>query len=116
MGFHNHHGEFQKLDGVLIYDVLLKQLDPDLVKMQFQVAVITLGYKAADYFAKYPGRFISAHLYDWSGKGEEYVALGQGVVNYRELFEAGNASGVKNYFVEMQMPLLKESAAYLKKL
>jgi len=66
MGFHNHNTEFQELDGILIYDSLLKYFDPEYIKMQFQVAVITLGYKASDYFRKYPGRFISAHLADYS--------------------------------------------------
>jgi sugar phosphate isomerase/epimerase len=46
-GFHNHDFEFAKLDGQLIYDALLQRFDPDLVKMQFQTQVITLGYKAA---------------------------------------------------------------------
>src|ERR1035437_2127484 len=46
-GYHNHNMEFEKLDGKLIYDALLDHFDADLVKMQFQVAVITLGYKAA---------------------------------------------------------------------
>ncbi len=112
--FHNHNGEFEKLDGQLIYDVLLDRLDPSLVKMQFQVWVVSIGYKAADYFKKYPGRFISAHLYDWSGKGEEMVALGKGVVDWNEFFAAAKIGGVKNYFAEMDMPYLKESAQFLK--
>ena len=58
MGYHNHDMEFEKLDGVLIYDELMRRFDPELVKMQFQVAVIRLGHKAADYFNKYPGRYI----------------------------------------------------------
>ena len=114
LGFHNHNNEFEKLDGQLIYDVLLDRLDGDLVKMQFQVWVISIGYKAADYFKKYPGRFISAHLYDWSGKGEEMVALGKGVVDWNEFFAAAKVGGVKNYYAEMDMPLLKESAQFLK--
>jgi sugar phosphate isomerase/epimerase len=47
LGFHNHDFEFKEIDGVLIYDALMKELDPKLVKMQFQVAVISLGYQAA---------------------------------------------------------------------
>src|SRR5688572_16846153 len=113
LGFHNHHGEFEKLEGELIYDALLKQLDPSLVKMQFQVAVINIGYKAADYFRKYPGRFVSAHLYDWSGNGDEMVALGKGRVDWKEFFAAAKAGGVKNYFVEMKDGL-EESAKFLK--
>ena len=113
MGFHNHNGEFTTLEGELIYDALLKQLDPSLIKMQFQVWVIIAGYKAADYFKKYPGRFISAHLYDWSGTGEEMVPLGKGKVDWKEFFAAAKTGGVKNYFVEMDKGLA-ESAAYLK--
>ena len=55
-GFHNHDIEFATLEGQLIYDALMSRFDPDLVKMQFQTEVINLGYKAADYFKKYPGR------------------------------------------------------------
>ena len=114
MGFHNHNNEFEKLEGQLIYDELLKEFDPDLVKMQFQLWVISIGYKAADYFKKYPGRFISVHLYDWSGKGEERVPLGQGKVDWKEFFDAAKVGGVKNYFVEMEEGL-KESAEFLRK-
>jgi hypothetical protein len=61
-GYHNHETEFATLDGQLIYDALMSRLNGDLVKMQFQTEVINLGYKASDYFKKYPGRFISSHL------------------------------------------------------
>lgn len=115
-GFHNHHTEFEKIDGVLIYDQLLKQFDPELVKMQFQVAVISIGYKAADYFKKYPGRFISAHLADWSKTTDKQVPVGQGVVDWKELFAAADKYGVKNYFVEMNPETFKESAEYIHKL
>ena len=114
LGYHNHNGEFEKIDGQLIYDALLERFDPSLVKMQFQVWVVSIGYKAADYFRKYPGRFISAHLYDWSGKDEEMVPLGKGVVDWNEFFAAAKIGGVKNYFAEMDLPYLKESAQFLK--
>jgi sugar phosphate isomerase/epimerase len=114
MGFHNHHGEFSKIDGELIYDVLMKQFDPDLVKMQFQVAVISIGYKAATYFEKYPGRFISAHLADWSPADKKNVPIGKGIVDWKEFFAATEKGGVKNVFVEMDPETFKDSAAYLK--
>jgi sugar phosphate isomerase/epimerase len=113
LGYHNHNGEFEKLEGELIYDVLLKQFDPSLVKMQFQVAAITAGYKAADYFKKYPGRFISAHLSDWSTAGK-VMPLGKGIVDWKEFFAAMKTGGVKNYFVEIELPLMKESAEFLR--
>lgn len=112
--FHNHNVELEKLDGQVIYDVLLERMDPELVKMQFQVWVIIMGVKAADYFKKHPGRFISAHLYDWSGNGEEMVPLGKGVVDWNEFFSAAKTGGVKNYYAEMDFKYLKESADFLK--
>ncbi len=114
--FHNHNTEFEKLEGELIYDAILEQMDAALVKLQFQVWVIIAGYKAADYFKKYPGRFVSAHLYDWSGVGEEMVPVGKGKVDYKELFETAKSSGVQNTFVEMDFSLMKESAEYLKRM
>jgi sugar phosphate isomerase/epimerase len=114
MGFHNHHGEFEKIDGELIYDALLKQFDPEYVKMQFQVAVINIGYKAATYFEKYPGRFISAHLADWSPAEKKNVAIGKGIVDWKEFFASITSGGVKNIFVEMDPATFKESAAFIK--
>ncbi len=116
MGFHNHHGEFQKINDTLIYDVLLKQFDPEYIKMQFQVAVINIGYKASDYFKKYPGRFISAHLADYSDVKKASVPVGQGIVDWKEFFASLETGGVKNIFVEMDESTFKESADYLKNL
>jgi sugar phosphate isomerase/epimerase len=114
IGFHNHHMEFEKRGDELIYDAMMNQLDPEVVKMQFQVAVISVGYKAADYFRKYPGRFISAHLADWSTAKNGQVPIGQGVVDWKDFFEAAKIGGVKNFFVEMAPEAFPESAKFLK--
>lgn len=114
-GFHNHEFEFNKLDGQLIYDALMATFDPDLVKMQFQTEVINLGYKAADYFKKYPGRFVSSHLSDWTADKKE-VPIGQGVIDWKEFFAAAKTGGVKNFFVEMAPDKFKDSASYIAKL
>lgn len=113
MGFHNHHMEFEKRGDVLIYDALLDQLDPELVKMQFQVAVVDIGYHAADYFRNHPGRFISAHLADYSKEQEKQVPVGQGIVDWQVFFEAAKVGGVKNFFVEMAPETFAPSAEYL---
>lgn len=115
-GFHNHHGEFEKRGETLIYDVIMEALDPDLVKMQFQVAVVNIGYRAADLFRKYPGRFISAHLADWSDLNQKQVPVGQGIVDWNDFFEAAPKGGIKNYFVEMDEETFGPSAEYLKKM
>jgi sugar phosphate isomerase/epimerase len=112
-GFHNHEMEFALLEGQLIYDALMSRFDPDLVKMQFQTEVINLGYKASAYFDKYPGRFISAHLSDWTADKKE-AAVGQGVIDWKDFFEKAKKGGVKNLFVEMAFDKFKDSADYIK--
>ena len=114
-GFHNHEMEFAMLEGELIYDALMKRFDPSLIKMQFQTEVINLGYKAAEYFKKYPHRFISSHLSDWTTDKKE-VPIGQGVINWKEFFDAAKTGGVKNYFVEMNFETFKDSASYISSL
>jgi sugar phosphate isomerase/epimerase len=113
MGFHNHHGEFKEIDGVLIYDKLMSELDPKLVKMQFQVGVISIGFEAATYMTKYPGRIVSLHLSDWSATEKKQVAIGKGVVDWKKLFAAAKTGGVKNYYVEMNLEAMRESYPYL---
>ncbi|MGW8316469.1 MAG: sugar phosphate isomerase/epimerase family protein [Bacteroidales bacterium] len=113
MGYHNHHMEFEKRGDELIYDALMEEFDPELVKMQFQVAVVNIGYQAADYFRKYPGRFLSAHLADWSTEKEEQVPLGEGIVDWKDFFKAAKKGGVQNYFVEMDPDTFPESAEFL---
>jgi sugar phosphate isomerase/epimerase len=111
--YHNHNFEFRQIGGVLIYDHLLSVFDKDLIKLQFQVAVISDGYNAADYFEKYSGRFVSMHLADWSTSEKKQVPIGAGVVDWKRVFTSARSAGVKNYFVEMSLDLMKASTAYL---
>jgi len=116
LGFHNHNFEFVEIGGALVYDRLMSEFDPKLIKMQFQVAVISLGYKAATYLAKYPGRFVSMHLADYAPAEKKQVAVGKGAVDWKELFTAAKTGGIKNYFVEVDLDQLKESVPYLRAL
>jgi sugar phosphate isomerase/epimerase len=114
-GFHNHATEFAKIDDELIYDRLLNTFDANLVKLQFQTEVINLGYKASDYFNKYPGRFISSHLSDWT-TDKQQAAIGKGVIDWKEFFAAAKKAGVKHFYVEMDADKFKDSIAYIKSL
>ena len=56
------------------------------------------------------------HVQDWDAKTRKIVAVGQGTLNWKDIFEAAKVGGIKNYFVEMDLPLMKASAPYLRKL
>ena len=112
-GFHNHDIEFNKIDGVLVYDKLMSEFDPKLVKMQFQTVVARLGFDGPAIFEKYPGRFISLHLQDWSATEKRMVPIGKGQIDWPKLFAAAKKAGVKNYYVEMNLEDMKASVPYL---
>ncbi len=115
-GLHNEDFELTSVDGKRTYDLLFGLLDPKLIKFQFQVSTISRGYDAAEYFTKYPGRFISMHVQGWSAATRKTVAVGQGSLDWEKIFAAARTGGIKNYFVEMNLDQMKASVPYLKNL
>jgi sugar phosphate isomerase/epimerase len=115
-GLHNENFELTTIDGKRTYDILFDLLDPKLVKFQFQVSTISKGYDAADYFTRYPGRFISMHVQGWSAETKKTMAVGQDALDWPKIFAAAKIGGIRNYFVEMDLDLMKASVPYLQKL
>ncbi len=115
-GLHNEDFEMTVVDGKRTYDLLFDFLDENLVKFQFQVSTISRGYDAAEYFTKYPGRFISMHVQGWSAKTKKIMPVGQDTLDWRKIFTAAKTGGVKNYFVEMDLQMMKASIPYLRSL
>src|SRR3954451_20114530 len=81
LGLHNEDFELSEVDGKRTYDLLFDLLDPQLVQFQFQCSTISDGFVAADSFTKYPGRFLSMHVQDWSPETKKEVAVGQGIID-----------------------------------
>jgi sugar phosphate isomerase/epimerase len=115
-GLHNEDFEMTSVDGKRTYDLLFGLLDPKLVKFQFQVSTISAGFDAAKYFRKYPGRFISMHVQGWSAKTKKIVPVGQGTLDWKNIFTAAKTGGIKNYYVEMSLDMMKASVPYLRSL
>jgi sugar phosphate isomerase/epimerase len=115
-GLHNEDFELTKVNGKRTYDLLFQLLDPKFVKFQFQVSTISDGYDAAEYFTRFPGRFISMHVQGWSARTHKIVPVGQGTLDWKKIFAAAKIGGIQNYFVEMDLPLMKASVPYLRRL
>ncbi len=136
-GLHTEGFELSMVDGRRVFDILLNNyLDPKLVKFQFQMSTITSGLVAADYFTRYPGRFLSMHLQDLDmttppapapaaaggrggrgGRGgHPQKPIGQGSIDWVKTFQAAKVGGVQNFFVEMNFDSAKASVPYLKQL
>jgi len=115
-GLHNEDFELSSVDGKRTYDLLFQLLDPKLVRFQFQVSTIGKGFDAAEYFEKYPGRFISMHVQGWSAPTKKIMPVGQDSLDWKKIFAAAKTGGIKNYFVEMNLDFMKASVPYLRSL
>ena len=133
---HDEDFEMSRVEGRLVYEVLLELLDPNLVKMQFQMSAMPVAGDPVMYFTKYPGRFVSMHLQGVNlnrspaeatagqlvgpvvrGKRSgPQVAVGRDSVDWARVFKAARTGGLKNYFVEQSWDLATQSVAYLKTL
>lgn len=125
-GYHTHGMEWKRFDGVMVFDALLKAVDPKLVQGQLDLGGVVMGgVDPASYIQDHPGRLCSLHLKDVK-TGQTTPGswpLGQGNIDWKAVFAAAKIAGIRNYSVEMEVrpPIdpfeaLKDSAAYLKDL
>jgi sugar phosphate isomerase/epimerase len=126
-GAHNEAFDLVKLpDGTFIYDHVIRMTDPKLIGFQFQMSTYNVGMVATEYFKKYPGRFFSMHVQDLDikagrtpvvngrGGGFAQTSVGKGGLDWAGTFAAARMGGVKNFFVEQNMDMTRESVAALK--
>ena len=109
-GYHNHHFEFaEKLDGVQLYDLIMKHTDPSLVAQQLDVGnMYNGGAVAQDIMKLYPGRFELMHVKDEveakAGSVEKFESsiLGVGVIGTKEVCDLGRKIGNTTHFIVEQ--------------
>jgi sugar phosphate isomerase/epimerase len=116
-GFHNHAREFGEIDGVVIYDYMLENTDPEKVMFQLDIYWIYEGGKdPADYFTKYPDRFESIHIKDVKELGES------GTIDFKKVLDQAQEIGPKYYIVEVEkynfepVVSVEKSLEYLKEI
>src|SRR5262245_40197790 len=92
---HNEGYENSRLDdGRLTYPVLLEYLDPDVMKMQFQMSSMRQVGDPVMYFTMYPGRFASAHLQGVDARAG-LVEVPRGTLTARPTAEQEAARGAR---------------------
>lgn len=103
--YHNHDKEFEKLDGKVIYDTMLSELDANNVKMELDLCWVTkAGVDPVALFKKHPGRFPLWHVKDLSKDKTGPAPVGEGIIDFKRIFANADVSGMKHFFVEHDMP------------
>ncbi|SFQ38025.1 Sugar phosphate isomerase/epimerase [Pseudarcicella hirudinis] len=103
LAYHNHDFEFIDHNGQIGYDLILKETDPDLVKMEMDLYWFSHSSKltAHEYFVRNPGRFVCWHIKDMDKNNRDlHTTVGDGTINFKTFFPDAKLAGVKHIFVE----------------
>lgn len=100
--YHNHDFEFEKFDETKnIYDFILENSSPDLVKMELDLYWISkAGLDPLIYFEKYPKRFPLWHVKDMKAGTKDFSEIGNGTIDFKRIFEAKEKAGLEHWFLE----------------
>ena len=110
--FHNEDYEFNhRLDGKLIYDLILQTTNNNLVWQQIDIGnMYEPGGRALHFLKEYPGRFFSMHVKDEmkrdspgpDGKLYENTVLGKGVMPVKEIIDYARKTGTRYFIIEQE--------------
>jgi len=100
--YHNHGFEFEKHEGTSGYEIILKETDPTLVKLQLDMYWVMHSAKQTpiDIVNSQPGRIVMWHIKDMDKITRDYTELGNGSIDYTKLLPDPIKSGLEYYFIE----------------
>jgi len=102
--FHNHNYEFKQMNGTTGFDVLMKNTDPALVKLEFDLYWLAqAGQDPSAMMKKHANRLVLIHLKDrvanspvnYAPDNEQHIIeLGKGSIPWQKLISQARAQGV----------------------
>ena len=125
LAYHNHDFEFQKLEGQIPMDVLLKEMDSDLVKIELDIYWARKAeVNPLSFFRDNLKRVPLWHVKDLSiDEGYPMTEIGNGIIDWKQIFRHQEDAGLDYFFIEQDayfendpVTSLETSIKYLKKL
>lgn len=112
LAYHNHSMEFAPVGATTGWDILLRETDPGLVHFQLDIGwAVTAGQDPAALLRGHAGRIKSLHMKDVVRHSvpnysltDEGADVGKGAINWPDLLNASDRTGVRHYFVEREPP------------
>ena len=100
--YHNHDFEFTDHGGENGYDIIMRETDPALVKLQLDLYWVMHSSKLspAQLIAKQPGRFVMWHIKDMDKKTRDYSELGNGSIDFTVILPEASRAGLQYYYIE----------------
>jgi sugar phosphate isomerase/epimerase len=122
--YHNHDYEFFDHNGENAYDLIMRETDPSLVKLQIDLywAMRDSKKSPAQLFSEQPGRFVMWHIKDMHKVSRDYTELGNGSIDYTVILPEAKRAGLQYYYLEQggnfasdPMQSIADSARFFKK-
>lgn len=123
LSYHNHDFEFQSLNGVALYDVMLKETDARLVDFEMDIYwVVRAGRDPIKLMEANPKRFPLWHVKDMEkAQPEHNTEIGSGTIDFKKIIKYAKTAGLQHLFMEQEYfaidayQSITQSAAYIKK-
>ena len=118
--YHTHGYEFQQFGTDTLFDLLVRETNPEYVKFEMDVFwIVHAGQDPVALLKKYPKRWELMHLKDMrkgtpvgrltgSSDVNNDVALGTGIIDLPPILEEARKVGVQWYFIEDESPKSEE--------
>ena len=110
LAYHNHNFEMKKYDGVTGLEILFNNTQPENLKLEMDAAWVSRGGQDPVRFLEaYPGRVFAIHAKDNASIGirddeMNFAPLGEGLLDWKTILPAAQASGVKWFIIEHDKP------------
>ena len=100
--YHNHDWEFAQYDGEYVLDLLLRETDPELVKLELDTYWVAKGGEdPVAFLSKLQDRCPLLHIKDMEAGEERFFAeIGEGVLDFRAIANAAAEVGTEWLIVE----------------
>jgi sugar phosphate isomerase/epimerase len=123
LAYHNHDFEFVEQNGQRGYDVIMKETDPALVKLQVDLYWLARASQSPnELFRLAPGRFVMWHVKDVHKVSGDYTEVGNGSIDFTKIWPDAELAGLKHFFVEQggnfthdPIRSITDSAEYVKR-
>lgn len=141
-GYHTHNGEFGKANGGTLFDILVKETDPDLVSFELDLFwAAVAGVDVVELVKLYPGRIKLLHIKDMAQLMDKpyttfdpasdmaplmqimknQAIIGEGVIDFKSIISQVDDAGIEHLVIESDFPpepveFAEKSAINLKKI
>ncbi len=102
---HNHDFEFIPIEGVVPYNIFIKETDASLVKFELDLYWSHKANVDIDkLISENPERFPLFHIKDMDNSPEQFFTeVGNGIIDWKKVFRLSKTAGMDLFFVEQDV-------------